>query len=269
MSPSFVKGGSVSTPFGRNEYMRSTRNTQFESYTLAAATLPAQTIDGNPNQKILQPGTALAKITSGADAGKVGPFQRGSGAAGAAAVNEVQTLTRTSTGGTITLTFGGDTTATIPATAAGFTAAAVQAALESLNSINPGDVTVAGGAGGPLTVTFSGQYAGTDVALIVVDNTLATGGTITNAETTAGSPAGVLVGAATDGRGDPANLVGINDTFLPWQLIERDVEVSVLYHGTPVQAWCFELDASGNLVALTNTTADALRGTKGLDLLFK
>ena len=149
--PSFVKGGGVTTPFGRNEYMRSTRNTQFESYTLAAATLPAQTIDGFTNQKILQPGTALAKITSGADAGKVGPFQAG----------------------------------------------------------------------------------------------------------------------VTDGRQTVGNLVGINDTFLPWQLIERDVEVGVLYHGTPVQAWCFELDAGGNLIALTNTTADALRGTKGLDITFK
>lgn len=149
--PSFVKGGGVSTPFGRNEYMRSTRNTQFESYMLAAATLPAQTIDGNPNQKILQPGTALAKITSGPDAGKVGPVQAG----------------------------------------------------------------------------------------------------------------------ATDGRQTAANIVGLNDTFLPWQLIERDVEVGVLYHGTAVQAWCFELDAGGNLIALTNATADAMRGVKGLDVTFK
>lgn len=148
---SFVKGGGVSTPFGRNEYMRSTRNTQFESYTLAAATLPAQTIDGNPNQKILQPGTVLAKITSGADAGKVGPFQAG----------------------------------------------------------------------------------------------------------------------ATDGRQTADNIVGLNDTFLPWQLIERDVEVGVLYHGTAVQAWCFELDAAGNHITLTNGTADAMRGTKGLDVTFK
>lgn len=149
--PSFVKGGGVTTPFGRNEYMRSTRNTQFESYTLAAATLPAKTIDGNAGQKILQPGTVLAKITSGPDAGKVGPFQAG----------------------------------------------------------------------------------------------------------------------VTDGRQTLSNIVGINDTFLPWQLIERDVEVSALYHGTPVQAWCFEYDAAGNAVALSNTTADAIRGTKGLDVTFK
>jgi hypothetical protein len=135
--PSFVKGGGISTPFGRNEYMRSTRNTRFESYLVAASTLPAKTIDGNPNQKILQPGTVLAKITSGPEAGKVGPFQTG----------------------------------------------------------------------------------------------------------------------ATDGRQTAANIVGVNDTFLPWQLIERDVEVGVLQEGTCVQAWCFEYDAGGNAIALSNGTA--------------
>lgn len=147
----FVKGGGVSTPFGRNEYMRSTRATKYESYTLAASTIPAQTIDGNPNQKILQPGTVLAKITSGPESGKVGPFQAG----------------------------------------------------------------------------------------------------------------------VTDGRQTAANIVGLNDTFLPWQTIERDVEVSAMYDGTAVQAWCIELDAAGLSIALTNTTADAMRGTKGLDVTFK
>ena len=147
----FVKGGGVTTPFGRNEYLRSTRNTQYESYSLAASTITAQTIDGNANQKIVQPGTVMAKITSGADAGKVGPY----------------------------------------------------------------------------------------------------------------------MATATDGRQTAANIVGINDTFLPWQTIERDVEIGVMYHGTAVQAWCFEYDAAGALVALSNTTADALRGTKGLDVTFK
>lgn len=138
--PSFAKGGSTSTPFGRNEYMRSTRAAvSFESYTLAAATVPAVTIDGNAGQKILQPGTVLAKITSGGDAGKVGPY--------------------------------------------------------------------------------------------------------------------TLEAGVTDGRQTAANIVGINDTFLPWTLIERDVEVGVLQDGKVVQAWCFELNASGAFAALSNTTA--------------
>jgi hypothetical protein len=147
----FVKGGSVSTPFGRNEYLRSTQDVKVESYTLAAASVPARTIDGVAGQKILQPGTVMAKITSGGDSGKVGPFSA----------------------------------------------------------------------------------------------------------------------AATDGRQTAANIVGLNDTFLPWQTIERDVEIGVVYQCTAVQAWCFELDAASAQIALTNTTADAMRGTKGLHINFK
>jgi hypothetical protein len=150
--PSFEKGGGVNTtPFGRNEFLRSTKGIKTESYTLAAATVPARTIDGTPGQKILQPGTVLAKITSGADSGKVGPFQAG----------------------------------------------------------------------------------------------------------------------ATDGRQTLANIVGLNRTFLPWQLLHRDVEVAAVYACTAVQGWCKELDAAGLEIVLTNTTADAMRGTKGLDILFK
>src|SRR4051794_25190518 len=87
--PNFTKGGGVQTPFGRNEFLRSTKQIRTESYTLAAATVPAKTIDGNVNQKILQPGTVLAKITGGADAGKVGPFQAGAADGRAVAANIV------------------------------------------------------------------------------------------------------------------------------------------------------------------------------------
>lgn len=160
--PAFVKGGGARTPFGQNEYLRSTQDVKFESYTCAAASVPAETIDGITGQKILQPGTVLAKITSGADAGKVGPFSS----------------------------------------------------------------------------------------------------------------------TATDGRQTAANIVGLNDTFLPWQLIERDVEVAAAYECTAVQGWCFEYGDAGVIAGgaatgvpgktvLGNTTADAMRGTKGLDILFK
>jgi hypothetical protein len=149
--PSFVKGGTARTPFGKNQYLRSTVGAKFESYTCASATIPSRTIDGIAGQKILKPGTVMAKITSTADSGKIGPFSA----------------------------------------------------------------------------------------------------------------------AATDGRQTLANIVGLNDTFLPWQLIEHDTEVGVLYTGVAVQAWCIELDASSLEIVLTNTTADAMRGTKGLDILFK
>jgi hypothetical protein len=147
----FVKGGSVSTPFGRNEYLRSTQDVKTESYTVAAASIPVRTIDGT-SQKILQPGTVMAKITSGGDSGKVGPFEEG----------------------------------------------------------------------------------------------------------------------ATDGRQTLANIVGLNDTFLPWQLLERDVEISVVYQATAVQAWCLEYTIAGGAtpVALTNATRDAMRGGVRLQINF-
>lgn len=104
--------------------------------------------------------------------------------------NEVQTATITGapTGGTFTLTFSGQTTAAIAYNA---TAAAVQAALEALSNVNPGDITVTGNAGGPYTLTFGGQYLGDNVASITATASL-TGGTspgVTMATTTAGGTA--------------------------------------------------------------------------------
>lgn len=150
--PSFTKGGfTANAPFGRNEFLRSTRGILVASYTLASATITPHTIDGWDNQKIVQQGLVLAKITSGADAGKVGPLQAG----------------------------------------------------------------------------------------------------------------------ATDGRQTGANIVGLNRTFLPWQTINRDVEVGVVYSCAAVQGWCMEYDASGNEIVLSDATADLMRGTKGLQILFK
>lgn len=154
--PSFNNPAQVtSTPFGKNQYLRSTRNLQFSSHTCAkSAVTDEDWKDGTGKtyqQKVLQSGEVLAKITSGADAGKVGPFQLG----------------------------------------------------------------------------------------------------------------------VTDGRQTAANIVGLNDTFAPWQLNERDVDVAAVYHGTAIQAWCTIRDATGKRVALTDTVADAMRGTKGLDITFK
>lgn len=256
--PSFTAGGAVQTPFGKNVYLRSTVGCKFESYELAAATVPSETIDGVAGQKILQPGTILAKITSGPDAGKVGPFQ-------AAGTAEVQTLTEsgTITGGTYTITFNGQTTTDIAFDA---TAAEVQTALEALSNVAPGDIAVTGGPVNttPLTLTFYGNLIG-NVNAVTVDNTGLTGTTpdVTVATATPG------VAGAADGRQTLANIVGINDTFLPWQLMERDVEVAAMYIGTAVQAWCFELDANGARIPLTNTTADAMRSVKGMDVTFK
>jgi len=262
----FVKGGTPRAPFGVNEYLRSTQDVKKDSYTFAKGAIPEETIDGVA-QKVLQPGTVLASITSGDDAGKVGVYAPGAGG-GVAAVDEVQSLTRTSTGGTITLAHEGEVTGTIPADAVGFTAAAVQAALLALPNLNVGDVVVTGAAGGPLTVTFGGQYADQDVATLTVDNTSATGGTIVAAQVTAGAAASAGAGPATDGRQTAANIVGINDTFLPWQLLERDCEVAVTYEATVRQAWCYEY-ANGVRTALSNITRDAMVDDPSLAILFK
>jgi hypothetical protein len=135
-----TSGKGLRTPFGRNEWRRSTEDEKTESYTCSAAATPAETIDGDATQKVLQPGEVLAKITSGPEAGKVGPFQAG----------------------------------------------------------------------------------------------------------------------VADGRQTAANIVGINGTFLPWQLTQRDVEVAAFWDCSPVQAWCFERDASGARIPLSNATRDAI-----------
>ena len=149
---SFTKGGGVKAPFGKNAYLRSTRDVKTDSGTLAASSVATETIDGSV-QKILQSGELLAKITSGPETGKFGPFQAG----------------------------------------------------------------------------------------------------------------------VTDGRQTAANIVGINDTFLPWQLQERDVEVGIVYEATVVQAWCFERDAGGARIPLSNATVAALvaAAPKGVALNFR
>jgi len=147
---SFSKGPNFRTPFGKNEFLRSTQDIKVESYTYSAASHPTVTIDGNTT-KILQPGTVVAKITTGDEAGKVGPFQEG----------------------------------------------------------------------------------------------------------------------ATDGRQTAGNIVGLAQTFLPWQLNERDVEIGVIYECTAIQEKCIEYDDEPEAIELTNTTATAMVAQKGVNILFK
>lgn len=87
------------------------------------------------------------------------------------------------------------------------------------------------------------------------------------AKITASGKVGVYDTGAGDGRELTANIVGINDTFLPWQLGERDVEVAALYQGVCVLSWCFQYTA-GVEATLTQGVADAIRGTTNLDVLF-
>lgn len=117
--------------------------------------------------------------------------------------NEVQTvtITGTPTGGGFTLTFSGQTTASITYNAI---ASAVQTALEALSNIDPGDVTVTGGPG-PGTayvVTFGGQYAHTDVTQMTATGSFTGGTTPTVAVTTTTPGAGADLTALPSGWED-------------------------------------------------------------------
>lgn len=103
-------------------------------------------------------------------------------------INAVQnvTITGAPTGGTFTLTFGGQTTAGI---AFGATNTAVKTALTALSSIGANNVTVTGPNGGPFVVTFVGALANAPQATITASGASLTGGT---------SP-GVTVASATTG----------------------------------------------------------------------
>lgn len=243
------------TPFGQNEYLRSTRNRFYESGMCAKSAVPVETIDDSTDEKVLQPGTVMAFITAaGADQGKVGPYEPGG------VVTESVSIPVDATGGTWTITIQGETTAAIAFNA---TAAAVQAAVDLLPGINPGDIIASGGpgnAGGTTPYVLSwnplGPYAGVDAPPITTGAGSLTGGAGTATPTTT---AGGMSSGATDGRGDPANIAGINDTFLPWQLKERDVEVALLQSGDVVQSRCFQLGASGERVAMSDETVAAIR----------
>jgi hypothetical protein len=147
-------------------------------------------VSANPllqGRTVMKSGIPLGKVAA---SGLYAPY------GGTTSELQTVTVTGTPTGGTYTLTFSGQTTAGIPFNA---TAAQVKTALEALSNINPGDVVVAGGPhpGTAVTVTFSGQYAGDNVAQMTASGAGLTGGTtpaVAVATTTAGG-----TDLATDG----------------------------------------------------------------------
>ncbi|WP_194821298.1 hypothetical protein [Micromonospora sp. S-DT3-3-22] len=129
--------------------------------TLDADAVLAVYADGN-----IPSGATLALVTA---TNRFAPY--------GGSTEEVQTvtITGTPTGGTYTLTFSGQTTAAIPYNA---TAAQVRTALEALSNIGSGNVTTAGGPhpGTPVTVTFVGALANTNVAQMTASSASLTGG---------------------------------------------------------------------------------------------
>lgn len=264
--PLFTKGPALRTPFGKNVYLRSTRDFKTISAMVAASTVPAITIDGATDQKVLQPGVVIAKIVSGAEIGKFGPFQPGG-----SLVNESASIAVDATGGTFTITWDGSTTAAIAFNA---TAAAVKAALLLAdNDIGADDIIVTGGpgvAGGatPYLITWTGDYGRRDVTAVTTTAASLTGGAGTAAVTTIAGGSGSS-GGATDGRENPDNIVGLNNTFLPWQLMEGDREVAVVYEAAVTQANCLVLNAAGTaFIPMNDAVASAMGRTKAVSILF-
>jgi hypothetical protein len=252
--PSFTKSGTPKV-FGKNEYKFSTQNCAFASYTVAKNTVAYTQVDGI-NQRILQPGTALAAITSGPDTGKVGPFQ-------ASGTADVWTATPSGTwsGGTFTVTVDGATTAPLPFNT---NLADLSTAVNALPTVN-GQLVLTGGpiATTATVFTSSGAFNGPHTISVSTASVTGTTPAIALVHTTTG------VSGATDGRQTSSNLVGLLETFLPWQLLEHDAEVSVLYMGAVVQGWCLEYNAAGQPIALQNATATAMVGQKSMDIIFK
>jgi hypothetical protein len=121
-------------------------------------------------------GVVLARRTSD---GLLGRYQGGT-----TEQNETQqiAITGTPTGGTFALTFRGQTVNV----AFDATAAQVVAALETLSTVNTGDVAATGGAlpGTPVVVEFRGQYQDQDVPAMTVNSAGLTGGTTPTAAIT-------------------------------------------------------------------------------------
>jgi len=179
-----------------------------------------------PNGYFLS-GMPIAKITA---SGLYGPYS---------VTDEVQTLTEGGSGLTSwTITYSGQTTASIDDDA---TAAEVQAALEALSNIAPGDVTVTGGplGTGPFTVTFGGTLADTNVAAMTTTPTGGSG-TVVVATTTAGG---------TEGSGGLETCAGLLFSSLIVPSLtdtSKDVAGGMVVHGfVKLSRLPFTLDANG------------------------
>lgn len=72
-----------------------------------------------------------------------------------------------------------------------------------------------------------------------------------------------------DGRADVANIVGINRTFAPWELNERNVDVAADYTASVVAAWVTIRDASGARIPVTADVITAMDARTDLNITWK
>lgn len=178
----------------------------------------------------------------------------GTAVVGAAGTQEINTLAETGsiTGGTYTITLNAQTTTAIPYNA---TASTIQAALEALSNVAPGDVIVTGGPINttPVVITFTGTLNGT-----------VTGAPVTaSAASLTGSTPGINVtrtatGASVTGAGFLHTILPSDASQLPFLGIEERIGAGLeTFHYTDavVNTFHLECDANGYLMATAGMIA--------------
>lgn len=117
-----------------------------------------------------------------------------------AGTNEVQTLTVTATGGNFKLavTLKGTTETTANIAVSGLSAANIQSAIVALGNVDPGDVTVTGGAS-PYTVTIQSEQGNVGQIAVVAGSPDVSGGTVVAGTTTQGATGGQIYEATVAG----------------------------------------------------------------------
>jgi hypothetical protein len=160
-------------------------------------------------------------------------------------VDEVDGVTVDAAGGTFTLAAHGETTTSLACDAP---AATVQAALEALEKIGAGNVTVTGGATGcsetnttPYVVTFDGSLSGVEIQEFRSDNTALTGNstkTAVMAEVTKAMPTlDRYKVVATNTGPQTATEVNIRDT-LPSDLVATAISYYLVSGGSEHSRSC-------------------------------
>lgn len=190
-----------------------------------------------------------------------------------AGANEVQTVTVTGTptGGTFRLAFRGAETTDL---AYNIDASTLQTALEALDTVDTGEIVVAGS--GPFTFTFSVALAGENQPMVTLVNNQLTGGTsptVTVVQTTKGgytefplvpvlpahwnihladTQAGLTAGKLDKSVGVAATGIDIADRWTPFFTLDRTLE------GTFTDTTEMDPKFTANLMVGANSTGMAL-----------
>jgi hypothetical protein len=178
----------------------------------------------------------------------------GTAVVGPAGTQEVNTLTATGTvtGGTFTLTYNSQVTAAIAWNA---TAATVQAALEALSNIAPGDVIVTGGPfpGAAIVITFGGTLNGLPTGAPITVQAGSLTGTTPGATITR-----TITGASVTGSGFLHTIYPSDAAQLPFLGIEERIGAGLeVFHYTDavINTLHFECDANGYLMGTAGVIA--------------